>query len=180
VLKKPKERIQVTRIKLRHVDSFRDRHGTERWYFRRGHGGRVPLPGTPGSAEFAVAYDAALKEGGLPPRPELREGKSGRELGSQSGYIYFLRVSGSIKIGFSTRPTSRITELKTGLSADYDTAVIVRGTLAQEKFIHKRLAPHRVRGEWYKPSPEVEHLMLRAATAGVTTCLSREDEQRAA
>jgi integrase len=50
----------VTRVKLKHVDRFVDRHGRERHYFRRGHGPRVLLPGMAGSPEFMIAYQAAV------------------------------------------------------------------------------------------------------------------------
>lgn len=50
----------MTRIKLRHIDRFRDRNGHLRYYFRRGHNRRIPLPGLPGSAEFMSAYELAL------------------------------------------------------------------------------------------------------------------------
>jgi len=29
------------KIKLRHVERFKDRHGRIRWYFRRGEGARI-------------------------------------------------------------------------------------------------------------------------------------------
>jgi integrase len=53
--------LAVTRIKLKYVHEFRDRHGKVRHYCRRG-GKRVPLPGAPGSSEFMAAYAAALAE----------------------------------------------------------------------------------------------------------------------
>ena len=51
----------MTAIRLRYVDRFRDRHGRARYYFRRGKGSRIPLPGLPGSDAFMVAYRAALE-----------------------------------------------------------------------------------------------------------------------
>lgn len=46
-------------IELRYVQTFKDRHGKPRHYFRRpGHQRRV-LPGEPGSAEFMAAYAEA-------------------------------------------------------------------------------------------------------------------------
>jgi integrase len=51
-----------------HVDGFTDRHGHPRYYFRRGHGRRVPLPGAPWSDAFMAAYYAAL-HGDTPRRP---------------------------------------------------------------------------------------------------------------
>jgi integrase len=53
----------MTVFRLRYVDRFRDRHGRIRYYFRRGKGSRIPLPGLPGSDAFMVAYQAALAGG---------------------------------------------------------------------------------------------------------------------
>ncbi len=50
----------MTAIRLRYVDRFRDRHGRARYYFRRGKGPRIPLPGLPGSDAFMAAYQLAL------------------------------------------------------------------------------------------------------------------------
>lgn len=46
-------------VRLRYVETFKDRHGCTRRYFRR-RGRRVALPGQPSSHEFMVAYSAAL------------------------------------------------------------------------------------------------------------------------
>ena len=48
-------------IKLKHVNSFVDRHGRLRHYFRRSGGKAIPLLGMPGSAEFMAAYAEALE-----------------------------------------------------------------------------------------------------------------------
>jgi integrase len=49
----------MTKILLKYVEEFIDRHGKPHRYFRRG-GKRVRLPGLPGSAEFMAVYQAAL------------------------------------------------------------------------------------------------------------------------
>src|SRR5262245_16239774 len=59
---------KVTRIKLRYVHEFVDRHGKARYYVRR-HGKRTPLPGLPGDATFMAAYQAALDDAVA--RPEI-------------------------------------------------------------------------------------------------------------
>ena len=56
----------MTRIRLQFVNSFRDRHGRLRHYFRRPGRKGVALPGLPGSAEFMEAYEAALAGGTAP------------------------------------------------------------------------------------------------------------------
>lgn len=48
------------KIRLQYVQAFSDRHGKPRYYFRRPGYKRIPLPGSPGSAEFMTAYHAAL------------------------------------------------------------------------------------------------------------------------
>lgn len=50
----------MTKLELRHVHRFTDRHGHVRHYFRKAGHPRVSLPGLPGSVEFMGAYGAAL------------------------------------------------------------------------------------------------------------------------
>ena len=50
----------MTRIRLPYVNVFRDRHGEQRYYFRRRGFKKTPLPSAPGSQEFMAAYQAAL------------------------------------------------------------------------------------------------------------------------
>ena len=50
----------MARLKLQFTNSFRDRHGRMRHYFRRPGCKAIALPGLPGSAEFMEAYQAAL------------------------------------------------------------------------------------------------------------------------
>jgi enterobacteria phage integrase len=57
----------MTRIRLRYVNEFVDRHGKVRYYFRRPGSRSVKLPGLPGSIEFMDAYQAALATVAPPP-----------------------------------------------------------------------------------------------------------------
>jgi integrase len=52
-------RDEMSRIRLKFVHSFVDRHGRARFYVRRKGHRKVPLPGLPGSFEFMAAYAAA-------------------------------------------------------------------------------------------------------------------------
>lgn len=61
----------MAKFTLRYVQTFTDRHGVRRNYFRR-HGKRVALPGLPGSHEFMNAYAAALAQQ-RPQEPLQRE-----------------------------------------------------------------------------------------------------------
>lgn len=47
-------------VDLKYVQRLVDRHGRERFYFRRPGAPRATLPGSPGTPEFMAAYHAAL------------------------------------------------------------------------------------------------------------------------
>jgi integrase len=52
-----------------YVQREKNRHGTTVWYFRRGDGPRIRLPGIYESGEWLAAYEAALGGGAKPPAP---------------------------------------------------------------------------------------------------------------
>jgi hypothetical protein len=60
----------MSKLPLKYVHRFRDRHGHLRHYFRR-DGRRLPLPGLVGSEEFLAAYQAALAGESVPAKPEI-------------------------------------------------------------------------------------------------------------
>lgn len=53
----------MSKLLLRYIHEFKDRHGRTRRYFRRAGFQRIALPGAPGSDEFMESYQAALKGG---------------------------------------------------------------------------------------------------------------------
>jgi hypothetical protein len=62
---------------LPYVQDLRDRHGHQRYYFRRPGFARMTLPGSPGSPEFVAAYRAAVDGGAAPvERPLVGEARS--------------------------------------------------------------------------------------------------------
>ncbi len=63
----------MTRLRLKYVNAFRDRHGKIRHYFRRPGCKSLALPGLPGSAEFMETYQAALTGAHT---PQKQAGKS--------------------------------------------------------------------------------------------------------
>lgn len=58
----------MTKLPLRYIDRFTDRHGRVRWYFRRPGGVRTPLP-DPSDPGFLSAYQSALHNGVPAPIP---------------------------------------------------------------------------------------------------------------
>jgi integrase len=59
----------MTKMRLKYIHEFRDRHGRIRRYARPPGRPKVPLPGLPGSAEFMGAYQAAIA--GETPHPAI-------------------------------------------------------------------------------------------------------------
>jgi integrase len=64
----------VTKMLLRYVHEFKDRHGKTRRYFRRRGFKRLPLSGPPGSDEFMEAYARAI-DPKTAPRIEIGTGR---------------------------------------------------------------------------------------------------------
>lgn len=60
----------MTVFRLKYVQTFEDRHGKRRYYYRCPGSVRIPLPGDPGSKAFMAAY-AAAAEGA--PKREIRK-----------------------------------------------------------------------------------------------------------
>jgi integrase len=56
----------MAKLDLKYVNSFRDRHGKPRHYFRRPGHSTIALPGAVGSAEFMAAYESALASTAAP------------------------------------------------------------------------------------------------------------------
>jgi len=82
------------------------------------------------------------------------------------GFVYFMKVGHFVKIGFSTRPATRMKELHVGQSKDADLLFAVRGTRADEKAIHHSLSECHSRGEWFEATPSVMALLARSLMAG--------------
>lgn len=94
----------VTFLKLRHVDRWPDRHGTVRYYFRRGHGARIALPGEPGTEEFMAAYKAAFSQ-----QPEtLNVGSAKHGAGTLSALaIEYFRSADFLRLQSGTQGNKR-------------------------------------------------------------------------
>ena len=53
----------MTKLRLKYIHAYNDRHGKRRLRVRLPGRKEIPLPGLPGSAEFMAAYQAALSGG---------------------------------------------------------------------------------------------------------------------
>src|SRR5476651_2721072 len=76
--------------------------------------------------------------------------------------VYFAKneTTGNIKIGYSLNPASRVANLQTSNCAKVALiGVIYDGSIKTEKELHERFKAHRVHGEWYTSTAELEDLI---------------------
>lgn len=71
--------------------------------------------------------------------------------------VYFVRneESGAIKIGTATDPQKRLWGLRTASAAELTLLATTPGDRVTEHAIHDRFHAQRIRGEWFRPAPEL-------------------------
>jgi hypothetical protein len=71
--------------------------------------------------------------------------------------IYFIQAgnNGPIKIGIAKNPSKRLSQLQVGATEELRLLGVMNGTEQHENDIHHQFAVHRVRGEWFSPTPEL-------------------------
>lgn len=70
-------------------------------------------------------------------------------------YVYVARGQGAVKIGVALNPEARISSLQTGSPHSLKLVAQLPGDRALEADLHSRFSAHRIRGEWFKISPEI-------------------------
>jgi integrase len=91
----------MTKVLLRYVHEFNDRHGKTRRYFRRLGFKRRPLPGLPGSEEFMRAYQEAVD-----PKQRIEIGVSRTKPGTVAALVaHYYRSAEFLSLKASTQST---------------------------------------------------------------------------
>lgn len=77
--------------------------------------------------------------------------------------IYFIQSpDGAIKIGTSIRLTERIKQIAVDANIEVKSLLVLavmNGAYAEEQAIHAKFEEYRIRGEWFKPNPELTSFM---------------------
>lgn len=94
-------------------------------------------------------------------------------------YLYVIKDSeGKRKLGFSRDPDNRVKQLQTGnaleLVVEYRLPIRVKNRA--ERNLHALFPADRVRGEWFKITPESKELLLLQKVFGVTEITKREED----
>lgn len=122
------------------------RHGKTVYYVRKGVGPRVRIRETPGTPEFATAYEAALNA--TPPDPDR-------------SFVYFALAGNRVKIGHSKDPRRRIATLKTGTPQKVRIYYATPGGKQLERSLHEMFADDRVNGEWFVWSSRIKNWIVQ-------------------
>jgi hypothetical protein len=85
---------------------------------------------------------------------------------AQQTFIYFLQVGDRIKIGVSKKPFTRLKSITAGAHGHIAKVIIVPGSVADERWLHRHFDRRRVNGEWFSATPPLVAMMLRCAKAG--------------
>jgi T5orf172 domain len=132
-------------------------------YFRRPGLSRTRLPGLPFWPQYMAAYNAAYQQAfpdrvtptpcTPPPPTQQPSSPTARRI----SYVYIIGESrdGPVKIGVSTNPKGRLSELQTGTPVKLKVLAKFRGDEEQEAFAHRLLGAHRINGEWFARTPAV-------------------------
>lgn len=76
--------------------------------------------------------------------------------------VYFAaRYDGAVKIGWTSDVMRRVFELRKDSRAPVELLACFPGTKPDELALHARFAAHRLDGEWYRRSPEIDAFIMR-------------------
>lgn len=91
-------------------------------------------------------------------------------------FVYFARaqISGLIKIGLSTHPDARCTNLQAEVGEVVRVLFTLPGTRVQENGLHKRFAESRVRGEWFYELGRLHEFLKGRGYGGTKVVLQKE------
>lgn len=82
----------------------------------------------------------------------------------RTGYVYFIKCHAEdqpIKIGWSAKKPQmgRLADLQIASPFELEVIAYIRGTVADERRLHKEFIEHHIRGEWFKKSDQLLNLI---------------------
>lgn len=83
-------------------------------------------------------------------------------------FVYFIQsgANGPIKIGLARDPAERLDNLQVGNPETLSLVATLEGSFAVESFLHALFRRHLIRGEWYRPAPELLTFIRSVAQGG--------------
>lgn len=160
----------LRRFKLKYTNSFRDRGGRIRHYFRR-NGKSVALPGVPGSTKFMQAYAVAMADDFGQPVDAIdaicqaihRKKSVAKEV------VYFVRIGEHVKIGTSRNLKDRLGSFKNA-AVEVRLLFAIPGGRELERRVHEAFSKWKVAREIFRHDV-VDAFRARVKAAGVEDAL---------
>ena len=143
------------------VSRFTDRHGKPRYRFRRQNARGYSFKAAPGTPDFAAEYEMCLR-GEQPASEQRRRPRKSTNVEPAAGapQVYFIGgASGPIKIGFSMNPAERLADIARHHPGRLKLLAVIAGDQAAEAHLHARFEASRVRGEWFRRTPDLVALI---------------------
>jgi antitoxin (DNA-binding transcriptional repressor) of toxin-antitoxin stability system len=80
-----------------------------------------------------------------------------REAADRLTWLYAIQAGddGPIKIGVTNSPSARLATLQQGNAEELHGLAAWRGLVLEEKQLHAEFDHVRIRGEWFRPAPEL-------------------------
>jgi len=99
-----------------------------------------------------------IDDAGFCEQPEKADFKLPKQSGfamfhvMQTSFVYFILAeeTNRVKIGFSSEPERRLSDLQTGSPCSLRMLAVFRGTSRTEKALHAKFAKQRINGEWFQ------------------------------
>lgn len=90
-------------------------------------------------------------------------------------FVYFIQMGGDgpIKIGWAYDPRKRLMDLQCASPFDLHMLFMAPGDAIEEGLLHGRFARGRLRGEWFRPTPELLALIASKPRRLYDTCTDR-------
>jgi hypothetical protein len=111
----------------------------------------------------------ALRRAGTPFREAyddleswLNENRPPKSSRSKRGFIYFIGMeddSSAVKIGFAGNVNARLSTLQTSSHQRLKVLIVIKGTLAKERELHRRFTSDHIRGEWFRRTEVIEEFI---------------------
>ncbi len=81
-------------------------------------------------------------------------------------FVYFFGAAGRIKIGITRRVAERLQSVGSHMETPPILLGAIEGNRDLEQFLHRQLAEHRLKGEWFRDCEPVRDLMTRVLAEG--------------
>lgn len=94
-----------------------------------------------------------------------------REREIAKGDLYFIQCGDAVKIGRTTNIVNRLGNMQVNSPHEINCLLLLKGRGREERDWHQRFAGERIRGEWFRLSPDLERTIAEERQANMPKSL---------